>query len=75
MNWFGTLPEVWLMALKYVVYVLNRLSHENLDYRTPYKQPLDRDQIYLQFSDSTSGNLYTMFWMRMRLPTSPLNHP
>ena len=33
MDWFRTLSESWLMALKYVVYILNRLSHENLDFK------------------------------------------
>ena len=35
MDRFGAPPEAWLMALKYVVYILNRLSHENLDFKTP----------------------------------------
>ena len=35
MDRFRALPEAWLAALQYVAYVLNHLSNESLDYKTP----------------------------------------
>ena len=32
---FGAPAETWLLALKYVAYILNRVAHESLGYKTP----------------------------------------
>ena len=32
---FGAPAETWLLALKYVAYVLNQVAHESLGYKTP----------------------------------------
>ena len=35
MDWFGAPAEIWLLALKYVAYVLNQVAHESLGYKMP----------------------------------------
>jgi hypothetical protein len=34
----GTPPQYWLLCLLYVIYLLNRLSTESLDWSTPYEK-------------------------------------
>ena len=34
MDRFGAPAETWLLALKYVAYVLNQVAHESLGYKT-----------------------------------------
>ena len=37
MNWTDAPPETWLLALEYILYIINRMAFKPLNWRTPFE--------------------------------------